>query len=119
MLIRQTNDRSSPLPANNPEPLGRAQCQRLAAVVASLGPTWSVGLHHDARGKATIVVLPEDLDDAIGPTLIIRATRSGFHLEEMCEDACRSLGEHSAWADVLRTVRIRLIWEMTISTLLH
>ena len=35
------------------------------------------------------------------------------------EDAYRSLGEHSAWADVLRTVRIRLIWEMTFSTMLH
>jgi len=119
MLIRQTYDQLSVPAAGSLEPLGPGQRQHLAAVVAGLGPTWSVELHYDMFGKATLVVLPEDLDDVIGPTLIIHADQSAFHVEELCGEAYRKLGEHRAWADVLRAVRVRLIWEMTFSTTLH
>jgi hypothetical protein len=119
MLIRQTDDRVCPPAASGPEPLGPGQCEHLASVVAGLGPTWSVELHYDVLGQATIVVLPEDLDDAIGPTLIIHAGQSAFHLEELCGEAYRKLGEHLAWADVLRAVRVRLTWEMACSATLH
>jgi hypothetical protein len=119
MLIRQTEDRLSLSSASSPERLGPEQRQHLATVVAGLGSTWSVELHYDALGEASIVVLPEDLEDVIGPTLIVHAYQSSFHLEELCGDAYRTLGKHHAWADVCRAVRIRLIWEMAFSMTLH
>jgi hypothetical protein len=119
MLIRQVEDRRSQPPASRPEPLGPGQCERLAAVVAELGANWSVELHDDIAGQATLVILPEDLDAAIGPTLVIHADASVFHLEELDGEAWRKLGEHHAWADVLRAVRIRLVWKMPFLTTLH
>src|SRR5208337_3883056 len=112
MLITQIQNRRSQPPTSRPKPLEPGQCEHLAAVVAELGPNWSVELHDDIPGKATIVILPADLDAAIGPTLIIHADESAFHLEELDRDAYRKLGEHPVWADVLRAVRIRLMWEM-------
>ena len=119
MLIRQTEDRLSLSSTSSPERLGPGQRQHLATAVAGLGSMWSVELHYDVHGKASIVVLPEDLDDVIGPTLIVHADQSSFHLEELCGDAYRTLGKHHVWEDVLRAVRIRLIWEMAFSMTLH
>jgi hypothetical protein len=119
MLIRQIENRRSQPPTSHPTPLEPRQCEHLAAVVAELGPNWSVELHDDIPGKETIVILPDDPDEAIGPTLIIHADESAFHLEELDGDAFRKLGEHLVWADVLRAVRIRLVWEMPFPTTRH
>lgn len=119
MLSRQVEDRRSQPPTSRPAPLGPGQREHLAAVVAALGPTWSVELHDDVPGEATIVILPDDLDLAIGPTLVIHADASAFRLEELDGDTCRKLGDHQAWADVLRAVRIRLAWETSFLTTLH
>ena len=70
-------------------------------------------------GEATIVVLADDPDDDICPTLIVYANESAFHLEELCGDDYRQLGAYWGWADVLRAVRIRLIWEMPIPATRH
>ncbi len=119
MLIKQGEDRRSQPPTSRAEPLGPAHCEHLAAVVAALGPTWSVELRDDLPGPATIVVVPEDLDAAIGPTLVIHADAAAFRLEELDGAAGRKLGDHQAWVDVLRAVRIRLAWEMPLPTTRH
>jgi len=119
MLIRQVEDRRSQPPTSCREPLGPGQCEHLAAVVAAVGANWSVELHDDVPGQATIVILPEDRDAAIGPTLIVHADASAFHLEELDGGAYRKLGDHLAWPDVLRAVRIRLAWEMPCPTARH
>jgi hypothetical protein len=87
-------------------------------VVAELALDWLVELHHDVLGNPTIAILPEILDDAIGPTLFVCREGSTFHLEEIRWGGYRKLDEHHAWADVLRAVRIRLIWEMPLPTML-
>jgi len=85
-------------------------------VVAELAPDWLVELQYDVLGQAIIVILPENLDGAIGPTLFVRVDEPAFHLEERSRDAYRKLGEYRAWDEVLRAVRIRLIWEMPFPT---
>jgi len=82
-------------------------------------PNWSVELHRDVFGKLIIVILPADLDDAIGPTLVVYEDGTAFHLEELHWDAARKLGDYRTWDDVLRGVRIRLLWEMPYSMTRH
>ncbi len=89
MLIRQTEDRLSLSSASGLERLDRGSASIFATAVAGLDLMWSVELHYDALGKASIVIPLEDLDDVIGPTLIVHADQSSFHLEELSGDAYR------------------------------
>jgi|HubBroStandDraft_3_1064219.scaffolds.fasta_scaffold844607_1 hypothetical protein len=119
MLIRYVEDCLSQQPIDAHEPLGLEQCNQLAATIAGLIPNWSVELHHDVLRKPMIVILPEDLDDAIGPTLVVYADEIAFHLEELRWDTCRKRGDYCAWTDVLRAVWLRLFWEAPFAPTLH
>jgi len=88
-------------------------------VVAGLMPGWSVELHHDVLGEPIVVIVPQNLDDTIGPTLIVYGDEEAFHLEELRWDTARKLGDYRAWDEVLRGVRISLIWEMPFPRTLH
>jgi hypothetical protein len=106
---RHMTMRQSQPPTGSREPLGPTQCQHVAAVVAGLGPNWSVKLHDDIPGNATIVILPMDLDDPFSLALFVHRAGSCYHLDELCGDAYRKFGEYRGWADVLRAVRGRLL----------
>jgi hypothetical protein len=88
-------------------------------MVAQSAPDWSVEIHYDEDGKAHIVVMPDDRDDNIYPSFIIYTNESAFCVDELRCDTYRKLGEHHAWADVLRAVQIGLKWEVPTSTSPH
>jgi hypothetical protein len=88
-------------------------------MIAPLTRDWSVELHRDEFGAASIVIMPDDAGDAIHPTLIVHAAGSGFHLDELGEDTFRKLGEHPTWTDLLRAVRLRLAWDMPFAATRH
>ena len=111
--------RAHPPSAYRVELLGLERRQHLSGVIAGLAPNWSVELHYDEDAKAALVIMPEDPDDPIAPTLIVSATGSGFQLDELRGDACRGVGENLSWAEVLRTVQIKLIWEGPFPLTLH
>ncbi|MGA2843163.1 MAG: hypothetical protein ABSG18_24030 [Steroidobacteraceae bacterium] len=119
MPTAHLENRPSQLPAHHLESLGSARRQHLAGVVAGVAPDWSVELHYDEHGKAAIVIMPEDPDDTIAPTLIVSTTGSAFLLDELRYDAYRRLCESLSWADILRTVQIKLIWEGPFPTTRH
>jgi hypothetical protein len=111
--------RAHPPSAYRVELLGLERRQHLSGVIAGLAPNWSVELHYDEDAKAALVIMPEDPDDPIAPTLIVSATGSGFQLDELRGDACRGVGENLSWAEILRTVQIKLIWEGPFPLTLH
>jgi hypothetical protein len=119
MLIRNVEDCLSQHPTPAHEPLGQKQCKHLIAVIAELVSDWSVELHLDVLRTPMIVILPETLDDAIGPTLVVYRDETAFHLEELRWDASRKLGDYRAWEDVLRAVCLRLFWQMPNAPTLH
>lgn len=118
MLLGQIINLRRDPPVSGPEPLGQEQCRQVAAVVAELVSDWSVGLHQDILGNPTIVIVPQSLDDAAGPTLFVHREGATLHIEETRWGEYRKLDEYRLWADVLRAVRIRLIWEMPFPTTL-
>ena len=99
--------------------LGPRQRQQLTALVAELGSTWSVELHDDTPGGATIVVQPVDVDDPLDLALFIHRAGSTFLLHELCGDTFRKIGAHLEWAEVVRAVRIRLLGVMPVPPTLH
>jgi hypothetical protein len=117
-----TGRRESPLTwlrAYDPDTLGSRRRAQLAAALAGCAPNWSVELHYAEDGEPAIVVMPDDPDDIVGPTLIVHNSGSAFNLDELCSDQYRRLGEDLAWGDIVRAVRIRLIWEESLPTTLH
>ena|SRR5271166_4175640 len=118
MLIGQIGNRRSQPPASSPEPLGPEECRQLGAVVAELAPDWSVELRDNVLGAATIVILPENLDAVSRPALFVHREGMAFHLEELRWGTCRKVDDYPAWSDVLRAVRIRLVWEAPFPTTL-
>jgi hypothetical protein len=119
MPTGHTENHLRPLPPYSPEPLGTVRCGHLAAMVAEVVPEWLVELHYDEHGKPAIVIMPEDPDDIVGPTLIVYASGLTFQLDELHCDTYHSLGVHLGWADILRAVQIRLMWEMAFPATLH
>ena len=111
MLSGQIKNRLNKPPTSSPEPLGREQCQHLAAMLAELVPKWSVGLQCDMHGEPSIVIMPDDLTDDVAPTLIVRTDGTAFHLGELHHEKFCKLGRHRVWADVVRAVRVKLTWE--------
>jgi hypothetical protein len=99
--------------------LGLEQCNHLAAAIAEIVPGWSVELHHDVLRQPTIIIQPENIDDNILPTLVVYGDETGFHLEELRWDTYCKLGAYQAWADLVRSVRVSLIWEMPSPTMVH
>ncbi len=119
MLNRQIEDHEIHSAANTSATLRAKQCEQLSAVIAELTPDWSAELHYCALGEPLIVILPDDLDDPAGTSIIVRRDDAMFHLEELYGDTYRKLGEHRRWPDVLRAVRARLIWDMPFPATLH
>ena len=119
MLIQDVEDWLSHHPTPAHEPLGVEHYGQLTAVVAGFLPDWSVEIHYDALSQPTIIILPENLDDDTGPTLVVYGDETGFHLEELRWDTYCKLGDYQAWADLVRSVRIRLTWEMPFAMMVH
>jgi len=118
MLIGQIEDHRTQPPASGPEPPGPEECRQLGAVVAELAPDWSVELRQDVLGTATIAILPANFGSVSGPAMFVHREGSAFHLKELRWSTCRKVDEYPAWADVLRAVRIRLVWEAPFPTTL-
>jgi hypothetical protein len=119
MRTGHIENRLDQLPSYSSKALGAGRRRDLAAMLAEFVPDWSVELHYDEHGNAAIVIMPEDPDDEVSPTLIVYTSGSAFHLDELCCDAYHRLGEHLGWADILRAVQIRLIWETAFPATLH
>ena len=102
-----------------PDTIGPGARSLLAGAVAEVAPDWVVDLHHDPEGQETIIIQPEDEDDAVGLTLIVHADQAMFHIDEWRRDVWGKVGEFRAWADVVRTIRLKLLWEMTPPPTLH
>jgi hypothetical protein len=119
MLIR-TIGHSCQSGAFGSEPLGEERCKNLATAIADLRPGRSVELYDDEPGKAAVIILPDAPDDAVlFPFLAIGSRDSSFWLEELCGTACRTLGEYWEWEEVVRAVRLRMLFEMPISMMVH
>jgi len=92
---------------------------RIGAALVGTAPSWLVELHYDENGNANIIILADDLDDSIFPTLIVSTDQTIFRLEELRGGVHRTLCEPRTWRNLLRAVQIRVFWEVQASKTLH
>ena len=110
--------RDRPL-TDGPRHLTPQHCNQLSAALVGAVPNWWVELDYDENWNANIVIIADELDEGIFPTLIVRTDQTAFRLEEMHGGKSRILGEHRAWCNLLRAVQIRIFWETSTSAALH
>ena len=101
---RHQTQRSSPAS----ERLGTTHCTYLAAAIAEVAPDWTVELHEVGTSDETISVMPEDGDDASGPTMLLYRDGSTFHLDQLDGDEYTTIGTFEALTDVAYVLRGRL-----------
>jgi hypothetical protein len=76
--------------------------------MAEIAPDWSVELHGICADAATLVLLPEGGDDAMGPSFLISRETYGFRLDQVHWDRLTEFGVFASLNDVVTTLGVRL-----------
>jgi hypothetical protein len=89
-------------------PLGGADLAIVRNEIAEIAPGWSVELHGICADEATLVLLPEGGDDAMGPSFMISRETYGFRLDQVHWDVVTEFGVFASLNDVVATLAARL-----------
>jgi hypothetical protein len=89
--------------------LGQRELILLADAVASVAPNWSVELCHVFSEGAHLVIMPEDANDVLGPTLIIRHASDAYYLDQFHWDHYKELGTFTDISKLVSTVRMQIL----------
>ena len=73
-----------------------------------IAPQWSVELQGICVDEATLVLLPEDGDDSMGPSFLISRETYGFRLDQVHWDVLTELVVFGSLNDVVTTLGVRL-----------
>jgi hypothetical protein len=74
-------------------------------MVGKLAPAWSTEPYRDPFGETSLMIIPPDADDALGPTLIISRTAAELHVDNFHWDTYAPIGRYSDLDAVVRAVR--------------
>jgi hypothetical protein len=87
-----------------PQPLGQADWLNLQNLVAEMAPDWSVELIGICSDEASLVIVPEDGDDALGPTFAISRETYGLRLDKLHWDELTEVGVFACLDEVVDAV---------------
>lgn len=91
-------------------PLGGADLALVRNEMAEIAPDWSVELHGICAAEATLVLLPESGDDAMGPSFMISREACGFRLDQVHWDVVTEFGIFASLHDVVAAMAGRLVF---------
>ena len=86
------------------QPLGESERRLAQRVMAEMAPDWSVELHGIYNEETILIVLPEDGDDAMGPSFIINRETFGLKLDQIHWDKLTEVGVFASLGDVLSAI---------------
>jgi hypothetical protein len=89
-------------------PIGGADLEMVQAAMAEAAPEWSVELQDICIGEATLVLLPEDGEDAMGPSFMVSRETYGFRVDQVHWDVVTEVGVFVSMSDVVDVLRLRL-----------
>ncbi len=89
-------------------PLGAADLALVEGALADLAPHWSVELHGFRADEATLVLAPDDGDDAVGPSFLISRESGGLRLDQVRWDRLTEVGLFGSLRDAVRAIEPRL-----------
>ena len=115
MSIKRSNYRADQDPANQDlafavqvRPIGQSDLGVVQRAMAAIAPSWSVELQGICVDEATLVLLPEDGDDANGPSFMISRETYGFRLDQVHWDVVTEVGLFPALDGVIGALALRL-----------
>ena len=76
--------------------------------MAEIAPEWTVELQGISSEEASLVLTPEDGDDATGPSFMISRETYGFRLDQVHWDALMECGVYASLHDVVAVLAARL-----------
>lgn len=86
------------------QPLGESERRYAQRVMADMAPDWSVELHGIYNEETILIVLPEDGDDAMGPSFVINRETFGLKLDQIHWDKLTEVGVFASLNDVLSAI---------------
>jgi hypothetical protein len=89
-------------------PIGASDLDFVQRAMDEIAPQWSVELQGICVDEATLVLLPEDGDDSMGPSFLISRETYGFRLDQVHWDVLTELGVFGSLNDVVTTLGVRL-----------
>jgi hypothetical protein len=93
----------SPL-ALTPAAFSKRDLQIVEALLADIAPAWSVELHGVSAEDTSLIILPEDGDDAFGPSLMISREDYGLRLDQIRWDELTEIGTFPTLGDVVDAI---------------
>jgi hypothetical protein len=97
-------------------PLGDGDLALVRCAMADIAPEWSVELHGICEDEATLVLLPEGGDDAMGPSFMISRETYGFRLDQVHWDVVTEFGVFASMNDVVAALGARLAFFPDMAT---
>lgn len=97
---------ASPL-ALTPSAISTRELHIIEAMLKDVAPQWSVELHGISFDDTSLIILPEDGEDALGPSFMISQEGYGLRLDQFHWDELTEIGAFptlSAVVDVLVTL---------------
>jgi hypothetical protein len=89
--------------------LDQDDCSSLRDTVKSLAPEWSADVHKDPGGELSLMIMPPDVDDMIGPLLVVHKVASMFRLDQFRWDSYSNVGDYRTFDGLLDAVRRTLL----------
>lgn len=89
-------------------PLGDSDLALVQSAMAEIAPEWSVELQGICVEEATLVLLPEGGDDAMGPSFMISRETYGFRLDQVHWDVLTEFGVFASLNEVVAAIGDRL-----------
>jgi hypothetical protein len=93
-------------------PLGIADLALVQRALDEIAPEWSAELHGICADEATLVLLPDGGDDAMGPSFMISRDAAGYLVDQVHWDIVTEVGIFTSLNDVIAAVRLRLVHGM-------
>jgi hypothetical protein len=90
-------------------PICATDLAMVQTALAEAAPEWSVELQGICADEATLVLLPEDGDDANGPSFMISRETYGFRVDQVHWDVVTEVGVFASMADIVDVLSRRLV----------
>lgn len=91
-----------------PDPLGEPERAAMQQALADITEDWCVELQGICADEANLVIVPEDGDDAHGPSFVISREDGGFRVDQVHWDALTEVGTYPSLSHVAAVLRSRL-----------
>jgi hypothetical protein len=99
-------------------PIGEADLAFVEVAMAEIAPEWAVELQGTCIDEATLVLTPDDGDDATGPSFMISRETYGFRLDQVHWDSISECGVYASLNDIVAVLAARLAFypDMAVPT---